>query len=142
MREVKLIKFESESVMIGDFANRVDCERLDMRMKPKRVNSTSEFLHPQFSVSESVDIEKIVDHGIEHYIAVTRDVWEYMSLIKNPVTVKLLQEEKYSLQDRVHAFNCEVNDLKNILSNQNSELKAIKSAGFLTRIKWLFTGAK
>lgn len=142
MKKVKLIKFESESVMIGDFDNRIDCERLDMRRKPKRVNSTSEFLHPQFSVSESVDIEKIVDHGIEHYIAVTRDVWEYMALIKNPVTVKSLKEEKYSLQDRVHTLNCDVNDLNNILSCQNSKLKAIKSAGFLTRIKWIFKGVK
>ena len=81
----------------------------------------------------------MVDHGVEHYIAAERKVWEYLLLIKNPLTVKSLLSEKERLNNRA-------GELRYLADKNEHELlmlrNSIKNAGLLTRIKWVFTGVK
>ena len=131
MKEVKLIKFNEEDIVVDDMRNCVEIHTQEMPVS--EIIGSREYI-PQFVDVENMRIERIVDHGVEHYIAVSEKVWEYLYLIENPITAKTQQKE--------------IDNLKTYKSNAmvTIEVKAIQykrivNANLWTRIKWLFTGA-
>ena len=134
MKDVNLIKFDTENIMVDDIRNCIDIHSID---KPiNEIVGSYEYV-PQFVDIDNIRIERIVDHGVEHYIAVSKKVWEYLYLIENPVTAK-------SQERKIKQLNEQVSNLKASHSGTTNSLLALSvkvyQASLLTRIKWVFTG--
>ena len=131
MKEVKLIKFDTENIVVDDIRNCVEMYRHDNPIN--KIVSSHEYI-PQFVDVENMRIELIVDQGVEHYIAVSEKVWEYLYLIENPVTAETQQRKIDDLRD--YQAKAMVT-----IELQHIKYKRIVESSLLTRIKWLFTGA-
>lgn len=134
MKQVQIIKIDSGSVMIDnlqDYYQIPHCDALDNNRFIK--NSDMEYVRHSEIEIENIPIQRIADHGVEHYIAVTHKVWEYLYLIENPVTAK-------SQEDKIEKLTYG-RDHYRVKSNQKSlAIKEINNANLWCRIKWVFTG--
>lgn len=134
MKEVNLIKFNTENIMVDDMRNCMDIHSFDNPIN--EIVGSQEYV-PQFVDIDNIRIERIVDHGVEHYIAVSKKVWEYLYLIENPVTAEsqarkilILKTEKDVINSKLH------NATKSLLALSAK----VYQASLFTRIKWVFTG--
>ena len=131
MKEVKLIKFETQDILVSHLS---DCfEIAHANTNPIHEIVGSHEYVPAFVDIERVRIERIIDHGVTHYIAVSEKVWEYLYLMENPVTAEVQQGKIEYLRDwkSKAMVTIEVSAL---------QYKRIVTASIWTRIKWLFTG--
>ena len=138
MKEVQLIKIDSARALINeaqDYYHISHCEHLDGSKMIK--NSDMEFLaHSEVEV-ENIPIQRIHEHGREHYIAVPNKVWEYLYLLTNPVTAESQESKIRGLKGRVEVLGYALRVNKALYD----ELKGIvESATLWERIKWVFTG--
>ncbi len=132
MKEVKLIRFDTQEIMVDDLRNCIDMRTLD---KPfNEIVGSHEYI-PHFVDVENIRIERIVDHGVEHYIAVSERIWEYLYLIENPVTGK-------TQQARIDALKAYKSNAMVTIEIKVNQYKRITTASLWTRIKWVFTGVK
>ena len=63
MKEVKLIKFETQEIMVDDLRNCIEMHSFD---KPVNSIACSHEYIPEFIEVENSRIERIIDHGVEH----------------------------------------------------------------------------
>jgi len=133
MKEVDLITFKSEQIMVDSLRNHV--ERGTFDRQPNIIRNSREYV-PSFVEVENIPIQLIVDsRAADHYIAVDKHVWEYLYILDNPVTGQTLQNEINEL--RKYKSEAMVS-----LEIKSMNIKKLLTAGFWTRVKWLFTGAK
>lgn len=137
MREVELIKLEKSYMVIADYSDGLQFHRLDEM--PERINNSHEFIVNCEVETENVPVNRIVDHGITHYMCVERKVWEYLYLIDNPVTAKSQEENINYLKGKVSILKASYDSTSH---EYNQFSKRAYSASLLTRLKWLFTGFK
>lgn len=134
MKEVNLIKFDTENIMVDDMRNLIDIHTIDNPIN--EIVGSREYV-PQFVDIDNVRIERIVEHGVEHYIAVSKKVWEYLYLIENPVTAK--SQEIEILKQKEMICNLKISHAGTTSSLLNLS-KKVYQASLFTRIKWVFTG--
>ena len=89
--EVDLVTLESKTIVIGDSSDYV--AYFEPNQPINRIRNSNEFIPHGFVDVEYCTVERVIDQGVCHYIAVTRKVWEYLYLIKNPVTAESQQAE-------------------------------------------------
>jgi len=130
MKEVNLITFKSEEIMVDDMRNCIEIHNIDSQ--PNVITNSREYV-PSFIEVSNVPIQRIVNRDIEHYIAVDNKVWEYMYLIKNPVTAQSQQIIIDELRDYKSKAMVTI-EMKSI------KIKRMVNVSWLTRFKWVFTG--
>lgn len=130
MKEVQLIKFDSEDVLVGDYEDRMSIHHCNGN--ETRIENSFEYI-PPFINLENIRIQKVVDDGREHYIAVTRKVWEYIHLIENPVTAESQERE-------INRLNSDLSGAKITIESNAIRYKKIVNASLWVRFKWLFNG--
>ena len=132
MKEVNLVTFEVEKIVVDDYRNILE---FDLREPlPNMIRNSMEYV-PHFVEVETTNIELVVDQGIHHYMAVSKKVWEYLYVMKNPITGATQQAELETLR------NSKALSMVTI-DQQAMRIKNMARAGFWTRLKWLFTGVR
>ena len=97
MKEVNLIKFSSNPAMVADFAEYMEYHKFNP--EPLRIPFTGECLVDSYVKVEVADIKMVMYNSIEHYIAVDREVWEYLYAAENPVTAKSQEQKITTLEE-------------------------------------------
>jgi len=143
MKEVQLIRIDSGKALINNMQDHYQishCAPLDSARFIK--NSDMEYVqHSQIEV-ENIPIQRIHDHGHEHYIAVPLKVWEYLYLLENPVTAKSQGKRIESLKSDNEHLSVKRNQAEYQIKYLNGEIDKIEKASLLNRIKWIFTGVR
>lgn len=137
MKNVTLVKLQSEYIEVDDLINHY--QRPVVSGEPKTMIANSNEYVPDCYRVENIPIQRVVDRGVEHYIAVENKVWEYLYYIENPVTAKTQEAKIKSLTER-----CDIQFQKRAVEQRECNLSKYKvcNASLLTRIKWVFTGVK
>jgi len=137
MKRVKLIKLKDEDIMIDNGRDHIQYRTQDTG-PATRIAYSDEFV-VGFIEEQTLPIQKVVDHGVEHYIAVERNVWEYLYCIENPVTAKSQEEKISSLKTESRRWH---NEAERVANSFKRFQKNTFGASLLTRIKWVFTSVK
>ena len=132
MKTVNLVTFKVDQIAVDDMRNCIEYTRQGQCIN--KVRNSNEYV-PSFVYVETSNIQLIVDQGVKHYMAVGDKVWEYIHLMKNPVTGATLQHKLKHLRE--YQAKARVT-----IEFQNIKLARVKKAGFWKRFKWLFTGVK
>jgi len=137
MKRVKLIKFKGEDVVIDDMVNCYQQATAHHKL-PQAISNSDEYI-PDYYHVEDIPIRRIVDHNVEHYIAVEDKIWEYLYLIENPVTAK---SQELRIKKLSEAWQSWKNEACRTAESYKKFRETVFNASLLTRIKWVFTGVK
>ena len=87
--------------------------------------------------TQNLEVRRVINNGVENYFAVSNEVWEALCLFDNPVTVESLIKERDKFKDSSRRWSQEA---KRSAKYFNDAKEYFFNAGFLLRLKWLFTG--
>ncbi|MEK0326032.1 MAG: hypothetical protein QQN63_10050 [Nitrosopumilus sp.] len=138
MKRVKLIKFKDEDIMVGDMMDLYEQHFMSCNSPNRIIDSYGEYV-PEFCSKETLPIRRVVDHGVEHYIAVSEKIWEYLYCIENPVTAKTQEAKIQKLSEESESWHREAECISRSFKRFKSN---VFGTSLLTRIKWVFTGVK
>ena len=136
MKEVDLVRFSTETILVEDCRNLIEFHRIDDKVN--FVRNSDEFI-PQFIDVETLSVERVVDCGVTHYMAVERKVWKYLYAMKNPVTAESQDNKISELKDKGRVLAASIERLRRDADKQEAR---IAKASFFERVKWVFTGVK
>lgn len=136
MKRVALINLSTESQLVGAKVDHIEFQACDPKRERAKVERSCEFF-PNKIKTETLPIRKIVDHGREHYICVSSKVWEYLYLIKNPVTAESQCKKIEALTNSSERWEKEAWQIGQQFKQYK---KTMANPSLLTRIKWVFTG--
>ncbi|MCJ8292886.1 MAG: hypothetical protein MJK15_00635 [Colwellia sp.] len=131
MKHVQLITFKEDWIDVGG----VDDLHYFYTHDLQRVERSDEFIPPYVEVEAQRIFTMRQHQQPDRYIAASKQVWDYLYKIENPVTAETLLDEINSLKDQ--RFNHQKQMWK-----KDKRLKYITTASFWLRLKWLFTGVK
>lgn len=135
MKQVRLVKLKHEDIEVHDGEDRI---LLPVDSRVNHVIGSQDYVPERF-YQEYVDVHKIIDHGMAHYIAVNNKVWEYLYYIENPVTAKTQQNKINALTESSESWEKEA---WKIGASFKTFKRSVFNASLITRIKWIFTGVK
>lgn len=127
MKKVTLVEFNTKEIIVEDFRNSIAIQSCSSRPLA-RINGTSEYI-PDFVDVEYANVERIIDSGVEHYIAADKNVIKYLHLIT---------EE--SRNKEINKLNTEINKQKLEIKALEEFKKNVNSMRLFGRLKFLFTG--
>lgn len=136
MKRIDLISIDSCKATIGDYSDFYQCPE-SMDKYPGVVNSDKFILDRESVIIEYIPVQLVVDHGVEHYIAVKNKVWEYLYLIENPVTAKSQEAKIKKLSKDVDSWYREADKMATCFNKLKNN---IHNASLWRRIKWVFKG--
>ena len=136
MKQVKLVEFRTRQLAVEDARNVMEYHSHEDL--PPQIKNSQEFVMDEVETYVA-PIERIVDHGVTHYMAVDRKVWEYMYLMQNPVTAKTQEKHIASLREDLLKVR---GALRHSQYMFRTSMKTASNATFITRLLWLFTGVK
>ena len=139
MKKVQLIKIDSGDMLIPDQKCYIDMQYCDMTELARVRNSGELIVSPTIDI-ENLPVQRVVNNGHEHYIAVKRDVWEYLYLIENPVTAKSQEKRIEILANIKNNLAAQVEKEVRCNREASKQINKLTSASLLKRIKWVFTG--
>jgi len=137
VRQVELIKIDSDKATIYEGQDFMQISHCDL---PAMIeNSDMEFLYHSRIDVENIPIKRIVENNIDYYVAVSKNVWEWLYFIDNPVTAKSQKEKIKELKkdgDYWHGEACRMGDAFDKIK------KYAFKASLWQRVKWVFIGFK
>ena len=140
MKNVTLVKFNTEQTIVADYTNRMDYHTTDLcNDRWQNVAHTSEICYQDEIEIEVLPIQTIVNKGVEHYIAVEPKVFEYLYLIENPVTGKTQVDKIKSLHEKLGYMTIERNLKRVELCKQLARRNKLHNSWW-QRVIFLFKG--
>lgn len=134
MKQVNLVTIKTEDVIVGDFQEEMAFYENNNQSGIVDIGNSSEFMVCSADHKNS-RVERLVRGGDYFYVCIHPDLWEWIYLIENPITA---ESQSLKIKNLKSSLDREISNL------YKSELKRKEfiNFNFLTRLKFLFFGAK